>query len=100
WSNDEQLVARKQDYFAAKAQMDQSKARLEMLESGPWKCDLELSQCAVRQAEAQRALVKTEMNRLTVRARIDGQVLQLNVRPGEAVGPASRALAIIGNVDV
>ena len=42
---------------------------------------------------------KTELERLIVRAPIDGEVLQKNVRPGEYVGiPPSQALFVIGDL--
>jgi multidrug resistance efflux pump len=42
---------------------------------------------------------ETELERLTVHALVDGEVLQVNVRPGEYVSaPSSQALIVLGNV--
>ena len=42
---------------------------------------------------------QTELDRLTVRALVDGEVLQVNVRPGEFVGaPPGQALIVLGSV--
>ena len=42
---------------------------------------------------------QTELDRLVIRALVDGEVLQVNVRPGEFVGaPPSQALVVLGNV--
>src|SRR5262249_31158028 len=54
---------------------------------------------AVAQAEAQVEKVKTDLDRLVVRALVDGEVLQVNVRPGEFVGaPPGQALVVLGNL--
>lgn len=101
WINDEQLVARQQEYYVADAQLKQAKARLALLEAGPSAQDVEAAEQGVRQAEAQVALVKNQLDRLTVRALGDARVLQVNVRPGEYVGPANnRGLVVLGDVDV
>ena len=42
---------------------------------------------------------QTELDRLVIRALVDGEVLQVNVRPGEFVGaPPGQALVVLGNV--
>ena len=49
------------------------------------------------QAEAEVAQISTEIERAIVRAPIDGQVLQVNVRAGERVGEQSQqALMVLG----
>jgi multidrug efflux pump subunit AcrA (membrane-fusion protein) len=54
---------------------------------------------AVHQAQAQLAQVQTDIERLTVRALVDGEVLQVNVRPGESVSTqAGQALVVLGSV--
>lgn len=56
----------------------------------------------VEQAEAQLAAAQTTLDRLTVRAPIDGQVLQVNIRPGEfaqSAGAANQPLLVVGNLD-
>lgn len=100
WTNDKQLIERTQEYRMAEARLRQAQAQLSLLQAGAWKPDIEVAERAIKQAEAQIMQVKTEIDRLTVRAPIDGRVLQLNVRPGEYVGAANnRALVVLGNVD-
>lgn len=100
WTNDKQLIERTQEYRMAEAKLRQAQYQLKLLQAGAWKPDIELAERAIQQAEAQIKLVNTEIDRLTVRAPIDGRVLQLNVRPGEYVGAANgRALVVLGNVD-
>ena len=51
------------------------------------------------QAEAEVAQISTEIDRAIVRAPIDGQVLQVNVRAGERVGDQSQqALMVLGRM--
>lgn len=62
----------------------------------------ELAQARVRQTEAQLKQAQTTRARLTTRAPIDGEILSLNVRPGEfaAAGPSSTPLIRMGNTKV
>lgn len=60
----------------------------------------------VRQAESQLAQAMTTLERLKVRAPRDGQILQVNIRPGEyaQAGPTlqssgSQPLVVMGNLD-
>lgn len=57
------------------------------------------SQADVRAAEATVAVVTTDLVRSTVTSPIDGTVLQVKLRPGEAVaaGPVSQAYLLLGN---
>ena len=66
---------------------------------GAWEPDLDVARAAVMQAEAEVAQISTEIDRAIVRAPIDGQVLQVNVRVGERVGDQSpQGLMILGRV--
>lgn len=62
---------------------------------------LESSRAQVRQAEAALALTQTTLERLIVRAPVDGEILQINVRPGEfaATGALATPLLIMGDLD-
>ncbi|HEX3872044.1 MAG TPA: HlyD family efflux transporter periplasmic adaptor subunit [Pirellulales bacterium] len=71
-----------------------------LLLAGAWKPDLEIARAAVVQAEAEVTQISTEIERATVRAPIDGQVLQVNVRAGEHVADQSQqTLMIVGRLD-
>ena len=65
---------------------EQAKADLALLNAGAWQADKDISSAAVALAKAQIEQTKAEIERATVRAPIDGHVLQVNVRPGEYVG--------------
>lgn len=55
----------------------------------------------VIQAEAQLAAARTTLDRLTVRAPVDGEILQVNIRPGEfaQAGALNTPLLVMGNLD-
>lgn len=96
----ENLVARQQALHVADAQVAKAQAEYEMRKNGAWKFDLDVARAAVTQAEAQVEQIKTELDRLTIRALVAGRVLQVNVRPGEFVGaPPGQALIVLGNID-
>jgi HlyD family secretion protein len=59
------------------------------------------TQAALVQTQAELAAARTEKARLTVRAPIAGEVLQLNLRPGEFASPGSAAaLLVLGDTRV
>jgi len=94
-----ELVSRRQAYNMAKARLAKSKADLDLKRAGAWQYDKEVADAAVKQAAAQVAAVETEIERTTVAAQVDAEVLQVNVHPGEFVGtPHSEALLVLGNV--
>src|SRR5262249_28577753 len=83
----------------ARQQEERAKADLALLKAGAWGPDKEIARAAVVQAEAQVRQTETELDRLIVRASLDGQVLQRNVRPGEYVGaPPGQALIVLGDL--
>lgn len=53
---------------------------------------------AIRQAEANLALIKTQIAKLTVSAPADGVILTRNIQPGEVVNPGANVLTI-GKLD-
>jgi multidrug resistance efflux pump len=101
--SEEERSVREQAYLMAKAQLAQSNAELELLEAGSWKYDIDVAEKQGEQAQAQVDQVKTDLERLTVRALVDGEVLQVNVRPGEYVGvipgQIGQAFIVLGTVD-
>ncbi|WP_027191576.1 efflux RND transporter periplasmic adaptor subunit [Fundidesulfovibrio putealis] len=65
------------------------------------KAKVESAKAAVLAAEAELDAARTTLERLTVRAPIDCEVLQVNIRPGEfaATGVLSTPLMRLGNLD-
>jgi multidrug resistance efflux pump len=97
----ENLVARQQAVRVAEAQVARAQAEYDMQENGAWEQDINVARVAVARAEAQVEHALTELDRLIVRALVAGEVLQVNVRPGEFVGaPPDQALIILGNIQL
>ncbi len=62
---------------------------------------LESASAIVQQAVANLADTETTLNRLIVRAPVDGEILQVNIRPGEfaQAGALNTPLLVLGNLD-
>jgi multidrug resistance efflux pump len=97
--SEEERVTREHAYQMSRAQLDYAKAQLELLEAGSWSFDVDVAAQAVQAAQAQVDQVQTDIDRLIVRALVDGEVLQVNVRPGEYVGiTPGQAYVVLGDV--
>ena len=98
---EEEYDRRKYALDAARAQLRRATAEYDLLKAGAWQWDKEVAAAAVVQARAQRDQTRTELDRLVVRASVDGSVLQVNVRSGEFVGaPPGQILMMLGDVSV
>lgn len=86
---------------AAQARLDAAKSRLSLLEAGTWKPELEVAEARLASARASLMSAETDLDRLTVRAPVDGQVLQVNIRPGEfaQAGPLTTPLILFGQTE-
>lgn len=97
---EEDLIKLRQSRQAAQEQYDRAKADLSLLRAGAWDPDKIIAKTNVAQMQAQLAMTQTEIDRLSVKAQVDGEVLQVNVRPGEFVGaPPGQPLVVLGNLD-
>lgn len=97
--SDEEAVGKRLLYEEAAQQWHRAQREHALLLAGAWKPDLDVARAAVAQAEAEVAQISTEIDRAVVRAPIDGQVLQVNVRVGERVGDDSQqGLMVLGRV--
>lgn len=90
------------DRFAAaeaRATLAKAEADLFRLKQGAWKEDVLINEASVVQARSEVESTRTEIDRLTVRALIDGEVLQVNVRPGQFAALAwKEPLIVLGDV--
>jgi multidrug resistance efflux pump len=94
----EEFQERKQSAIAARERYNKAVADYNLLKAGTWQPDLRVAQAVVDRAKAQVEQAQTELDRLTVKALVDGEVLQVNVHPGEFVGtPPERALVVLGS---
>jgi HlyD family secretion protein len=97
--SEEEFLERKQSAMQARERYNRAVADLNLLKAGSWEPDKRVAQSAVERAQAQVNQAQTDLDRLVVRALVDGEVLQVNVRPGEYVGAtAGQALIVLGSV--
>jgi multidrug resistance efflux pump len=86
-------------YYAARAALARAQAELERIRRGTWKEDIEVAKAAVDLAAAQVESIKINLERMTARAPMDGQILQLNVRLGQFAAMAWREpMIVLGDV--
>lgn len=99
-TTEQDVVARREAFAAAQANLQRATADLDLLKAGSWEYDRDVARAAVSKAESEVAKIETELDRLIVRALVAARVLQVNVRPGEFVGaPPGQPLVIVGNID-
>jgi multidrug resistance efflux pump len=97
---EEDFAIRRQMMAQARERYNKAQADYALLKAGAWEPDKALARAAVTRAASQIKQTETELERLTVRAMLEAEVLQVNLRPGEFVGasPASAPLVVLGNV--
>lgn len=87
-------------YHAARAALDRAKAELDRMKKGTWQEDLNVSRVSVKLAGSELKNTKLLLDRLTVRAPTEGDVLQLNVRPGQfAAMTWNEPMVVLGDVN-
>ena len=76
-----------------------ARADLDRLRAGAWAPELAEARAAVGSAQARVNQARTEVERLVIRAPVDGEVLQSNARPGEfaVAGPSNPPLMVVGD---
>ncbi|MCW8132860.1 MAG: HlyD family efflux transporter periplasmic adaptor subunit [Planctomycetota bacterium] len=84
------------------ATVDQARADLALYRAGPWAADVRKAEAALAEAAARLESNRIEIERMTVRAPLDGEVLRMNLRAGEyltggAMTPDS-APVVVGNL--
>jgi HlyD family secretion protein len=95
-----ELDAAERTAAVAVAQLARARAELDLLQAGAWYLDEAVAQQQIEQARAEVERVQTELDRLEIRAPRDGEVLQVNVRPGEYAGtPPGATLLVLGSTD-
>jgi multidrug resistance efflux pump len=95
----DELNKRRYALDSARARLAQAAAELDRLKAGAWKEDIAIAEAEAASASAQVQAAQTELDRLTVRAPVDGQVLQVNIRRGEFAqpGPLPTPLMLLGD---
>jgi HlyD family secretion protein len=80
-----------------RASLRQLDARRRAVVSGSRREDVSLAVARLRAAEARREQARATLERLTVRAPMDAEVLQLKVRAGEYASPSGDPLMVLGD---
>ncbi len=82
----------------SRSRVEQAKSDLALLEAGTWAPDISVAEQEVALADSQVRQIETEIERRTVRAPVDGTVLQVNIRIGEFAqsGRLSTPLMLLG----
>lgn len=97
--NEEELNSKRNNYDESLEQVATAQADLDELKAGAWKPDIAIAQAAIAQAKAQMEVTQTDIDRCLVRAPVDGQILQVSVRPGEFVSaPPNKELLVLGDL--
>jgi HlyD family secretion protein len=97
----EEIAKRRWAVQTHEAKLAQARAQLTLLKAGAWKPDLDIAKTQVAAAEAQVKQTETDLERMTVRALVSGQILQVNIRLGEfaQAGVLGTPLMVLGNVE-
>jgi multidrug efflux pump subunit AcrA (membrane-fusion protein) len=99
---EEDLERRRIATKAAEARLHQAQADLALLKAGAWAEDIKIAEAQVAMAEKEVERLEIEINRLTVTAPFEGEVLQLNIHAGEYAqgGPLPKPLILFGDVNI
>ena len=96
---DEELSRRQFALRVAKAKLEQAKAEDNLLRAGTWSAEKAVAVAQHHLAQARVQQTQTELERLVVCAPVDGEILQVNVRPGEYVAtPHKEPLIVLGSL--
>ncbi len=95
---EEDVQRRRIAYAAAQARLGEAQSQLALLKAGAWAPDVAVARSDAAQAEAQVRQVRTDIERLTMTAPMDGVILQKKVRIGQYAqcGPAGEPLMVMG----
>jgi HlyD family secretion protein len=97
--SEEEFMTRKQQAIQSRERRAKALADYDLLKAGAWQPEKRMAQTTIDHVQMQVNQIATELERLVIRALVDAEVLQVNVRPGEFVGaPADQALVVLGNV--
>jgi multidrug efflux pump subunit AcrA (membrane-fusion protein) len=85
----------------AEAKLAEARAQMALLKAGAWKHDLNIAKAEVATAQAQLQAIDINLERLTVRAPVAGDILQINIRRGEfaPAGALLTPLMLLGHTD-
>lgn len=95
----EEYTGKKFSLAEAEQKLRQAEGEDALLKAGAWAPVIEVAQAAIQVARANLEQTETEIERCLVRAPVDGQILKIDVRPGEYVSSApGTALILLGDL--
>ena len=95
---EQELIQRRLAQENAEAELARAQAELALLQAGAWEPDKQIARAKIARVKAEIDETQVEIERCLVRAPVDGEVLQVNVRPGEFVGtPPGKTLVLLGD---
>lgn len=99
--SEDEFIKRRNAVNVGAARLAQEKANLSLVKSGAWKSDIDVADAELQSAKAQAQSTQALLDRLTVKAPLDAQVLQVKIRPGEyaVVAGSKDPLMLLGNID-
>ena len=97
----EDLDKRRYAVKVAEKRLAAAEAELKLLKAGTWAPDIAIAEADVVSADAAVKESEAEIERRTVKAPVDAQVLQVKVRPGEyaQTGPLATPLMLLGDTE-
>ncbi|NUN49517.1 MAG: HlyD family efflux transporter periplasmic adaptor subunit [Candidatus Brocadiae bacterium] len=93
--SEEDLSRRRWSARVAEAKAAGIRAELESMKAGAWAPDLAVAGSEVAAAQAQLDAARIAVDRLTVRAPVDADILRVDIRPGE-YAMAGQSLVVLG----
>jgi HlyD family secretion protein len=96
----DELNRRRYAAQVGEAQLSEAQAQLALMKAGTWKPDIDVARADAASAEAQVKGIETEIERLTVRAPVNGEVLQVKIHLGEfaQAGVLQTPLVLLGDI--
>lgn len=70
---------------SAEARVAEARAQLDLLKAGAWKPDIAIRKANLDATKAEVERIKVDLDRLSMKAPVNGQILKMNVRPGQYV---------------
>ena len=97
---EEDVLKRQEATKMAAARLAEAQATLALLKAGTWTQDLQVARAEVANSEAQVRRIEADLDRLTMRAPLAGEILKLDVRAGEyaQTGQLAKPLIVFGAV--
>jgi multidrug efflux pump subunit AcrA (membrane-fusion protein) len=83
------------DYVRCHSQLGAAKQRLSILEAGPTVTEIGVSQAAVEEADAKRALAQAKLDECLIKSPFAGIITEVFVRPGDLATPRSRLVKMM-----